>query len=326
MKLINKEKGEHGLDCFVPKDWLDEKGECKLYFKLIKINELPEDKRPVGGFVCIDINDELKLINFHGSIDATDLQEKDKEGDFIVLLYKNTENNNDPKIVLNQTTALIGLVAGQNSVDKELLFQPFNIHNHKKSTSRISRDGWKPVYTKEYGPHLNYKTMDLLKDSINKINEIQDDKLKGNILKSIYWYNEALAESSDVTKFIKFFIALETLCKEKPITKIIKNEKCEDIEIKQSKPILDSIAEELERIHQTPDIKSKFKLSKLSRIRALVAHHGRNPQIDFCIIQFIHFIFIDILNFKIGLKESKFTSIYLDDKKGFFAKLNKVAK
>lgn len=300
MNIETKINGIRPLEDFFPKVWFDQVTQLNTFVKVFKIYELPDDNKRNEVFIN-SISENIISIIFSGYFKYDNCNRI--AGDFQILVIKRVTDVN-PKLMLNQISALASVFMGENAVSEVILFEDYIVK--KEFNAMIIHSGWKSNKVLIHGPHIESTNIDMIQISLAKIDELPNEKNKRYIYKSLFWLGESRGEKNMVVKFIKMFIALESLCKEKELS------------------TLDSIANHLNNIHNIQDSKSMFNLGVLARLRALVFHHGRNPSIDFEEVEFVQFIYEDILCRMLSLVSKKSEKFIGNEK--FFANLDQISK
>jgi hypothetical protein len=225
--------------------------------------------------------------------------------------------------MLSQASTLISKICGENTIAPELLHQPFIVQ--KAFTLRVSQGLFRPGFSNESGALLEDAQIEELRTNLDILESLKGSRLEGNIRKSLFWFYEAENDKSLTTRFLKLFISIETLCKEKPVERISKCEDGSEKKIKETVPILDSISKHLNLVHNIDDVKTRFHLSRIARLRGLIAHHGRDLKISFHINDLLRTIYIDVLNRITEFPSTTLSARYLENE-GLYAYLRKIAK
>lgn len=199
--------------------------------------------------------------------------------------------------------AMISICLGPNVIHNSV----FESFYYMKSTGMITKT---PINMEKYKieSKVNYLNIDQVKCIDTKIANL-DRTNKARIEMSLRWYNKAIFEKEIVDGFISYWIALETVIKEKG----------SDISI---------IKNTLKNIYgeKVMEENKEFQVGILFGIRSAILHNGKSKELPSTILGFLRAMYIDllyyILDLKTGKKLIKFQSVNKLDLSEYTVKQN----
>lgn len=296
------------LNSLIPTNWF-ENGCVKVRMKIFKIDELQNDHLTNNELFKNFGN--ISIFVFTGEIEYHHIaNDNDKTGDFLLLILKENEDYNH-EFELKQFSGLLSLLLGINITRKFLFNFPLQICNGQVLTFSSSGATWK--FSPINGPNLDEKNLSLVHSSLANIEKLEKKK-QNKIKKSLFWFSEAQLEKGPIA-FLKYWIAIETLVKDKEIE--IKERYCFLFHrtVKKAAKTNDSISRRLQEIYGLKDskIRKQFQLKRLGKLRALTAHHGRSPILSSFFLKFCEMLYLDLFHFEVNNSKKSLSIGFIQD-------------
>lgn len=292
------------ITSFIPKEWFQDN--CvNINSNIYKVDYLQDFHIP-NGMKSILV-DDVQLIIFKGELKHPQIiDKKDEIGSFLIVLMNTTSERNSD-FDLRVFSGLIAKACGRNSVKKFLFSSAFSICD-SQFVSWYSGE-IKHSYGEINGPKFDDGSINGLINDYTKIKNLSNEKFKNRIRRALLWFNEAQNDIGTIS-FLKYWIAIETLCKDEPIEKVY----CNKI-IKKAPPVLESLSRRLQEIYEIDDktVREKFLLSKLAKLRAITAHHGKAPRLSIGFIRYCELLFVDIFSYELNQTKIKKSLDYFNN-------------
>lgn len=197
---------------------------------------------------------------------------------FVIFLCESFEADVNPQ----EVCAILSIAIGKNVIHNYV----FDSFHYIKSSGTITTS---PINMGKYKErqNVNKVNIELTKTIDRKIYRL-DNRNRARIEMSLRWYYKALFEDEIVDAFISYWIAIETVVKEKGSDISIIIGKLKSIYGKE-------VMEEYEN----------FQVNKLFGIRSAIVHNGKSKSLPLSILEFLNSIYIDLLLYNLNIETEK---------------------